>query len=45
MTVTGWGVDLIYTPENQYDIGNFPFSIGNASSNDGLSIVMLSFVE
>ena len=34
----------VHTPENKHDIGNSPFSTGNASSNSGCSIVMLVFL-
>ena len=33
----------IYTPQNSHDIGTSPFSIGNSSSNGGVSIVMIFF--
>ena len=46
LEVNGGGLRrwLRYTPpENQHDIGKSPFSIGNTSSNDGCSIVIMVF--
>ena len=42
---TSWmpNTNTTYAPENSHDIGKSPFSIGNTSSNGGVSIVMLVF--